>query len=155
MSPSSVAVADRASFKRLVRAGGQVNPATFPSLFDKAHALAFAHIDGELIGVAALKRPNDAYRNAVFRKANATCIPEEFPLELGWVFVAREARRRGVAGHLFDRLLPTRAMERVYATSAVDNEPMRELLGRFRFVMHGKPYDATRNASRIQLFVAM
>ena len=151
--PSAVGASDRECFEKLVREGGQVDPATFPALFKNAHALAFARVAGVLTGVAALKRPNDSYRDTVFGKAHATRAATEFPLELGWVSVAPVGQRRGLVRCMLDPLLAQREGMPVYATSALDNVPMHAALRRFGFEPHGQPYEATRNAQFVQLFV--
>jgi len=145
---------DRAAFQRLVGEGGQIDPVTFPRLLANARALALARVDGVLTGVAALKRPNDAYRTRVFRAARATRTAADYPWELGWVYVAPAGRSQGLVRLMLEKLLAEREGLPVYATSAVDNDAMHRSLKRFGFEPHGEAYPPSQNTQPIQLFVS-
>lgn len=151
--PTGLSTLERSGFEQLVLSGGQVNPATLASLITGALAIALAKSDGELVGVGAVKRPNKSYARGVFQKAKVSLTPEQFPFELGWVFVAEAGRGMRLASRIVEGLMPAVQGVGSYATSSVSNEKMHSSLRRFGFQKVGTPYASVQNEGDIQLFV--
>lgn len=153
LSPGAVSAEERVAFQQMVFEGGEVNPNTLPSLVDRALALAFARLDGTLVGVGAIKRPYESHRKDVFTWAMADLDPTQFEFELGWVYVSPSCRGKRIASRLVEKLMPVLIRAPVYATSRVDNERMHASLKRFGFKQVGVPYPSKQNEPEIQLFV--
>lgn len=153
LPPGEVSAEDRAAFEEMVLEAGEVNPNTLPGLIDGALALAFARLDGALVGVGAIKRPYGSHRGDVFKWAKSDLDPKQFPFELGWVYVKPAAQGRRIASRLVEKLMPVLNGARVYATSRVNNYRMHSSLKRFGFKPVGVPYPSKQNEPEIQLFV--
>jgi len=104
--------------------------------------------------VAGLKNLVLSYRAGIFKQAKSERRADDFPLELGWVVVAPDHRRRGLSGSLVQALLEA-AMERnVYAIAFTDNYPMHKSFERHGFTREGTPYVSSFRPGRmVQLFV--
>ncbi len=150
----NVSAGERALFEQMVLEGGEVNPKTLPGLIDRALVLAFARLDGVLVGVGAIKRPYVSHRGDVFEWAQAELDSTKFEFELGWVYVNVSGRNRRLASRLVEELMLSLNGASVYATSRVDNERMHASLKRFGFKRVGVPYPSKQNEPEIQLFVS-
>ena len=153
LAPGDVSPADRAMFEHLVLEGAEVDPSTLPDLADRALALAFARLGGELLGVGAVKRPYVSHRDGVFASANADCDPGKFDFELGWVYVKPDHRKKRVSSRLVEKLMPWLNGSAVYATSGVNNDRMHSSLSRFGFKPIGTTFPSKQNKGELQLFV--
>lgn len=151
--PSSASTAELSAFKEFVLVGGEVNSETLPGLLLRALSLGFARIDGELVAVAGIKRPNLGYRAGAFRNSGALHDPAQFEFEFGWVYVHPSARGKGVATALVEALVPTLNGACAYATSRLDNVQMHAALKKFGFKTVGAPYPSKLNEPEIQLFL--
>ena len=88
--PSDCTAQALAEFEKLVVEGGAVNPEGLEQRIRNASRLLFLRApDNQLIGAGALKHPRPEYRNKVFADARATVSADEYPVELGWVVVAK------------------------------------------------------------------
>lgn len=151
LHPATCDAATRDGFQRLVQRG-------FPFARDlerrvaeaKWIALAFAP-DGTPVAVAALKRPDVTRRRAIFEQADAPLDPDEWTLDLGWVFVERPHRGRGAGRALCEALLAHEPAAPVFSTTATDNAPMTSILRTLGFVPLGRPY--ARRDAQLVLFV--
>jgi GNAT superfamily N-acetyltransferase len=152
-SPTECSAADIAAFKQLVKEGGEVDPATLPALIDRALVLVTAHLQGQLVGVGAIKRPYDGHRARVFEKAKSLLDPTEFEFEFGWFYVRPAARGNGLASKLVQALMPALAGLAAYSTSRTNNVRMHASLLRAGFVPEGAPYRSNLNDQEIQLFI--
>ncbi len=153
LPPSKVGAAERTAFEKMVLEGGEVDPKTLPGLVGRALVLAFVRLDGELVGVGAIKRPYESHRDDVFSWAKAEHDPTQFEFELGWVYVNAAGRNKRIASQLVEELMPSLNGACVYATSRVNNERMHASLRRFGFSRAGIPYPSKQNDPKIQLFV--
>src|SRR5438105_914707 len=84
------------AFVELVLQGGQVRATGLRARINRAYLLGFHYEDKELAAVAALKHPDETYRDKVFRKAKAPLAPRIFVGELGWVVTREGFRGRGI-----------------------------------------------------------
>jgi RimJ/RimL family protein N-acetyltransferase len=106
-----------------------------------ANRLAFYYAAGDtLAAVAALKAPNERYRDDVFKKADAGISTAEYKLELGWVFVVPVHRGNRIAASLCQQLLTRVSASCVFATTRPDNISMIRILLALGFARAGKPY---------------
>jgi len=146
--PSRYTAAEREQFLVLVHMGGEANAT--PDRIRRAEALAMAWSGGDLIGIAALKRPLDSYREKVARRSGVSLRSSEWPYELGYVFVLPNHRGHGYAKRLVEHAVRAAGRRNVFATVRTNNEPMQATLRRFGFAQAGRDYlsdDAERTLS--------
>lgn len=105
--------------------------------------------------MAALKNPDEAYRHRVFRKAEACLDAADFDFELGWVMVRPDCRGNRLTERMLRVLLKEVGARNVYATSRIDNDPMRRTLFRFGFQSEGTHYRSDSGNSNLMLHVRL
>jgi len=93
-------------FENLVKAGGEVIHSHLRDRIMRAEYLIFLQgHDEKILGVAALKRPNAHYREEVFYKAGSSEDPDEFNLEIGWIYVIEDCRGLGYSRRLLEEAI--------------------------------------------------
>jgi GNAT superfamily N-acetyltransferase len=143
-SPPDCTAEALADFERLVLEGGAVNPQGLTQRIRNAFRLLFLRTsDGRLVGVGALKHPRPSYRNRVFANAQATTASDEYPVELGWVVVAKTHQGQGLSTRIVAELLPFAKDENVFATTRADQRVMH-YASDHGFEINGKPYPSGR-----------
>lgn len=70
--PSECTKDELNEFHSLVIEGGEVSPIGLPERIKQADRLIFVRDESVCIAVGALKRPNDNYKNNVFKKAGVS-----------------------------------------------------------------------------------
>lgn len=129
-----------AEFEKLVIEGGAVNPQGLAQRIRNASRLLFLRTsDGQLVGVAALKHPRLVYRNRVFANAQATVPADEYPVELGWVVVAKSYQGRRLSTRMVGELLPFAKNQNIFATTRADERVM-SFASDYGFKINGNPY---------------
>src|ERR1044072_3478320 len=119
--PSDCTAESLADFEKLVVEGGAVNPQGLAERIRNASRLLFLRApDGHLVGVGALKHPRPSYRNKVFADARATVSADEYPVELGWVVVAKSYQGRRLSTRIVSELLAFAKHENIFATTRTD-----------------------------------
>lgn len=151
-SPGICTAAEILSFVALAEQGGEVAPGGLKQRVIGAANLAFLHYGGRLAGVAALKHPNAGYRARVASAAGIALAQDSFPYELGWVFIAPEARGNGYAHPLSQAALSLADGCGVFATSRTDNVAMHRALANLGFLPSGSIYHSQHGGHRLQLF---
>ena len=91
-SPEEFSTAEVDDFVAFVLAGGKVSPNGLRTRVIDAKCIAFARNGECLVGVAGLKRPSSSYRKRVTVGSKFALSQNNFPLELGWVFILPSAR---------------------------------------------------------------
>jgi predicted GNAT family N-acyltransferase len=143
-SPSDCTAQALAEFEKLVIEGGAVNPQGLTQRIRNASHLLFLRAsDGQLLGVGALKYPRPAYRHKVFADAQATVPADEYPVELGWVVVAKSHQGRRLSTRIVGELLPFAKNENIFATTRADQRVM-SFASDYGFKTDGKPYPSGR-----------
>jgi ribosomal protein S18 acetylase RimI-like enzyme len=139
--PTACTEEERREFARLVRDGFEGSDEGLPGRIRDAKRLAFYYTAGDkLAAIAALKVPNNGYRDDVFRKADARVSPAKYKLELGWVFVVPDHRGNRVAESLCRMLLARVPSSYVFATTRPNNIVMIRILDALGFVRVGKSF---------------
>lgn len=153
-NPSKCNKHELEGFEALVRKGKQVAVGGLSERIRNAAFLMFLMLpDGSLIGVSALKRPNPGYRAKVFQSAHSKLRPEDFSLELGWVFVVESERDKKLSHALVEQLLPHAGTERVYATTHECNLAMICTNERYGFRREGIAYPSENGHYNLLLHV--
>ena len=78
---------------------------------------------------------------------------KEFALELGWVYLAPQHRRKGRSCDQVEAALNSAEKQMVFATSRTDNEAMHRTLLKSAFSKEGKPYRSGMGEHSLELFV--
>ena len=138
--PSDCTVQALADFEKLVVEGGAVSPEGLAQRIRNASRLLFLRApDDQLIGVGALKHPRPEYRNKVFTDARATVPADEYPVELGWVVVAKSYQGRRLSTRIVGELLAFAKNENIFATTRTD-ERVLSFAFDCGFKINGKPF---------------
>ncbi len=141
-------------FEDLVTIGGEVIQNGLRNRIEDAYFLALGKTaSGEIAGVAALKNPNNNYRNSVFQKSRSKEEPSQWQAELGWIFVRKEYRNQGLATRLVKELFSSNTPMRVYATAREKNDPILPLLKKLGFVQSGQAYPSERGDYNLVLYI--
>jgi GNAT superfamily N-acetyltransferase len=142
--PSDCTAQALADFEQLVVEGGAVNPEGLAQRIRKASRLLFLRAsDDQLVGVGALKHPRAGYRNKVFADARATVSADEYPVELGWVVVAKSYQGRRLSTRIVSELLTFAKNENIFATTRTD-ERVLSFAFDCGFKINGKPFPSGR-----------
>src|SRR4051794_37768297 len=141
--PSDCTAQALADFENLLIKAGTVDAEGLTQRIRDAFRLLFLRGNGELVGVGALKRPLLDYRSKVFAKAGTATPPDEYPLELGWVAVAKSHQGRGLSRRIIGQLISSAGNQNVFATTRADERATR-FAAEYRFKPAGKPYPSGR-----------
>lgn len=149
--PQNCSPAELTRFLALAKESGEVSVLGLDERIRAAFRLVFCENAGEVIGIAAIKNPLDSYRFDVSRKSGVKLPQDQWPYELGWVFVTPAARKKGLSIKLVACAM-SGIEGAMFATSRTDNEPMHATLRHFDFVARGDDYGSKQGQHRIQLF---
>ncbi|MGZ8095670.1 MAG: GNAT family N-acetyltransferase [Methylosarcina sp.] len=152
-TPNECTANELQDFTALVLAGGEVTAVGLETRIKKAKALLFLQQSDCLKGIAAVKHPESSYKERAFKKAHATEKADQFPFELGWVFVLPSLRGAGFSHKLVESALAVANGQAMFATSRADNTPMHKTLEKHGFMRHGKAYASNRGNQQLVLFV--
>jgi GNAT superfamily N-acetyltransferase len=144
--PAFCSKVDLQEFCKLVRQGDEVEAQGLEARVKRAKALVFLRVDGELVGVAALKEPAQTYRDGVFRKAVVPGASTVFWFELGWVFVSPAHRRKGYSRVLSGAAISQSDREPLFATTRLDNVAMQKVLEDLGLRRLGESWQSDRGA---------
>lgn len=152
-SPTECTEEELDEFKGMVLKGEQVEEAKLEDRIKRARHLAFKYDQNQLVGIAALKRPSDKYKQDVFKKAGIPEQAKDYELEIGWAFTEKEHRGRGVSGNLIRGLLEISEPHNIFATTRTNNKAMDRILLKHGFTQCGKPYLGRDCTYQLQLYV--
>ena len=98
LSPAECTPQALADFEKLLMEAGTVDPQGLTQrIGDASRPLFLRESNGQLVGVGALKYPLLSYRSRVFAEARAIASADEYPIELGWIAVAKSHQGRGLS----------------------------------------------------------
>jgi hypothetical protein len=145
---------ERAAFHSLVLQSGEVQSEGLPARVARAEALLFL-LDASfgLIGISALKHPDNEYRQKVFAAANTNSVAASFTLELGWIYLIQQHRDRHLSSWLIDPLLDIASDRSVFATCRINNSAMNKILPKHGFQLSGDPYPSANGQYELNLFI--
>jgi len=151
LSPADCTPQALADFENLVIGGGTVDPQGLSERIRGASRLLFIReSNGRLVGVGALKHPSLSYRSRVFTQAHAAVPADEYPIELGWIAVAKSHQRRGLWRRTIDQLISLSENQNLFATIRADARAIR-LAADYEFKAAGKPYPSGRGYDLVLL----
>ena len=146
--------AEIAAFTALVTEGGKVDVAGLEERVNAAALLGFVYKGKELIGTAAVKNPLDTYREQVANQANTELPKNQFPYEIGWIFVKPEFRNQAILQKL-QMLLSNKAFalhRGMFATTKEINKANIKYLEDSRFKKAGDTWISPRDGSPMALY---
>lgn len=152
-NPSDCKEGEIDAFVNLVSRGGEVADGVRKRIM-RAKALGFVNYDGVAVGVGAIKRPLKSYKKRVFESAGSTLNLEDFPVELGWIYLKENHRGKGQITPLIEEMLEEIDGKSVFATTRSSNPIMREILKHFGFKRSGHAYPSKEHPhEKILLYV--
>ena len=110
---------------------------------DASRLLFLRESNGQLVGVGAFKHPLLSYRTRVFAEARATASADEYPIELGWIAVAKSHQGRGLSRRIIGELIDLAQNENLFATTRADARAIHFATD-YGFKPAGKPYPSGR-----------
>ncbi|MGH9487693.1 MAG: GNAT family N-acetyltransferase [Terriglobales bacterium] len=116
-----------------------------------AKSPASAFDGGNVVGAGGLKVPDQHYRNDVLQRAGVKPAAGPHNLEIGWLFVGEEYRRRGHGSALVAIPLEAANTMSVSATVRTANSGMKHIFYQQRFLEHGEPFGSTRGGYALSL----
>ena len=139
--PVACTEGERREFARFVRRGFEGSDESLDDRIRDAKQLAFYYVARDtLAGIAGLKAPCGQFREDVFDRACVPISPDDYPLELGWVFVDPVHRGNKVGLGLCRQLLASVTPTGVYSTTRTNNAAMIGILHDLGFERVGEPY---------------
>jgi len=155
-TPAECSAEEIKQFATLLAEGGQVASTGMETRIKLAKVLGFAYsVDSnELVGVSALKVPLDSYRKYVERGAGVSLPTEEFPYEVGWLYVKPEYRGAR-AGQMLRYLLvqPVLGIRAgAFATIRHDNFMPQRIISKYGFDHAGHVWTSEQTGNAIDLF---
>jgi GNAT superfamily N-acetyltransferase len=151
--PAECTKTEKENFAALVNESDEVDPDRLAERIERAESLAFYYLNDRLVAVGALKNRKPEYRRKVFAKAGSDNEPEDFPLELGWLYTAKEARGKGLAKNIIAALIENAAGDRIFATTRSNNLPIHKLFEKTGFRRSGTSYGSGRGDYSLVLYV--
>lgn len=119
----------------------------------RARDLLWVEDEQDILAMAVLKLPNRGYRHGVFEKSMTVKRSEEYPLELGYIYVEDAMRGQGVATALTERALCLANGKGIFATTREQNKKIQYVLEKTGFSRAGKPYPSERGDFNLLLHV--
>lgn len=151
--PAQFSPDELAEFVDLVTAGGEVTRDGLLRHVGDAQCLGFMRLENVLVGVAGLKTPRDSYRDRIQQSASVALTNAAFPYELGWIFIAPNARGKNLSYPLCAAVVAGAGAAGVIATSRADNEGMHRTLFRLGFVQQGASWPSRQSDGALSLFI--
>lgn len=153
--------AEKATIEEIIRvvvAGGAVKEHDVRKrIVRKGVKLAIARCDAQIVGVAALKKPDEDYLGKVIGRAEAPIVSDGYPHELGYVSVSEAFKGNGIGPKLCTMMMEKAGNAGVFATTSAEKMYITMLpqLG-FKIVgntWEGKPDEETRVCPTLRLMV--
>ncbi|MBL7890738.1 MAG: hypothetical protein JNL24_14390 [Bacteroidia bacterium] len=150
-SPNQIDSNDFESILKLIVKGGQVNSQNLSHRLRRADLIAYSKIANSIVACAVLKNPNPNYKLNVFEKSQSINSPNEFSLELGYVFTDSNHRGNGFSSILCNKIVNSKPNANIFATTNVENLPMQKILQKNGFFQSGKEYIGDYNDKLVLL----
>lgn len=139
--PAACSITQLHYFYVLLKKGNKVSPVNLPEKIMSAEFLGFCYEDKQLVGISAIKRPQQDYLLAVHQKAGIRHSLDNRLFELGYSFTLEHARRRGISSTLKTLLLNKIAQQQGIIFSTTATPTSQRFLKNNGFRAFGKPYE--------------
>lgn len=152
--PKGFSASEIDQFVELIKCGDEVDSIVLRENLEKAKAIVCALDEhGQLLGLAALKHPQKSYRKRVSEKSGFDLDDEVYPFELGYIFVKKKARGKGISHQLVDSAMARSNGRSLFATVRTNNKGMLKVLKRSGFAEVGSAYPGQKPNDWIQVLV--
>lgn len=119
---------------------------------DRCRLLGIAKIDGEVVGIGAIKSKTNSDFTA--QKANIPELADDFKWELGYLYTYPEHARKGIAKNISQLLIQSHGNNNLMAFTEVSTNPgMVRILEAFGFRQYGKPWRSRIHRDYLGLFL--
>ncbi|WP_404339847.1 GNAT family N-acetyltransferase [Sphingomonas sp. MMS12-HWE2-04] len=98
-----------------------------------AFRLGFATYKGDLIAVSGLRKPRTPARARLFAMADTTADPKQYKVQLDWIYLHPDHRKKGVLTKLLKHLLAEVGSNPLFALARSDDELALEVLDQYKF----------------------
>ena len=102
----------------------------------RAHTLAFVYVESFLVGIGALKYAMPGFRRRVLEGQSINLLKELPDKELGWIFVNKDFRGRGIGSAIVSGLIEAPADNQVFSLTEDKNFEMRKILHSSGFCLY-------------------
>ncbi|MCS4238295.1 putative GNAT family N-acyltransferase [Myroides gitamensis] len=132
-------------FYNKVVKGGKVELVGLQERIKNCELLGFCYYNKELIGISAIKIPNNSYKLRIIEKSKINRIADELTFEIGYSFTEEEHRRKGLSKRIKFNLLEHLKSRKgiVFSTTAIGSS--QNFLIENGFKNYGKSYDGTND----------
>ena len=151
--PSAFQPKEIDDFVAFVIAGGEVAARGLRDRVMRAPHIAFLRENDCLLGVGGLKSPSNDYRKGIEASSTTRLPGNEFPFELGWIFILPSARDRKLSFPLSQPLVAAAKGSGVFATSRTSKGNMHSTLKKLGFVRAGSEWPSKENDGKLALFL--
>lgn len=148
-SPNECPDNELSEFEALVLKGGEVIAEGLLERIKLAENLIFVR-DETCVGIGAIKRPYDSYKNKVFKKSGVPNIANEYLFELGWIL----SRRTGVGHIIMQSIITAIGNSTCFATTREHNGAMHHLFNQYGFAKVGEKYKSDNGEYSLVLYVS-
>jgi predicted GNAT family N-acyltransferase len=149
--PHECSIDELNEFKAMVAEGGEVVAKGLLERIKRAESLIFVK-DVKCVGVGAIKRPYNKYKNKVFEKAGVPGRAVDYSLELGWVYISPSARGKGISHKIMEVIINAVGESGCFTTTREDNHAMHHLFARYSFSMLGEKYASVNGDYSLVLY---
>jgi hypothetical protein len=145
--------ADRALFFETLLKSGEVTRDGLEDRIARAHALAFVYAEVDVAAIGAIKQPGDGYRRDKFHQSHSPASANDYPVELGYVYVDPQFRGHGLSRIVGDSLRPFFADQGCFATSKQSRHFMHRTLTALGFMQSGDAFPSQLENENLLLFL--
>lgn len=149
--PNSLGKDEFEEFKKLVHLCGEVATNGLDKRIQAAHALALVRLSRHLVGVGAIKNPEEQHIKTVSEESKFERL-KGYGRELGWICVHPEHRGIGL-GRLIVKVLLREYKEALWATTRENNFSIHKILSEVGFYWVGESYESEIGDYRLLLWV--
>ncbi len=149
--PSQCSDKELNEFLALALEGGEVIAQGLLQRIQRAEELIFIK-DDVLIGIGAIKRPYDNYKNNVFKKAGVLELAVNYSYELGWIYSLPSSRGKGVGRMIMETITRSVGDTGCFATTRENNGPMHHLFSQYSFSKLGTSYKSDNGYYSLVLY---
>lgn len=136
--PADCTVQELRSFYDLLIEGGQVNKRGLKDRIKSAELLGFCIVNNEVVGIAAVKKPNVNYKKRVFKEAKVSSLAPNYTYEVGYAVTKESNTRQGISSALINKLMSKSVSNVFFATTKSNG--MRNLFNKIGFKQLGEDY---------------
>lgn len=138
--------------KALIAQGGEVGADYINAGVNRAHTVAIALVNDQVVAVTVIKNPNISYRDRVFAAAGVSELADQYSLESGYSYTDPAWRTSNISAQLHRRLFAA-VGEPLFATVREQNRVALLGLQRLGFKPIGQPYASSRGDYNIVLLI--